>query len=424
MIVTASRTGSFFGWRVVAAAFVLGMFGWGIGFFGPPVFLSVVHEARGWPLSLVSTAVTAHFLVGAVIAANLPALHRRFGTVAVTKAGALSTAAGLVAWATVAEPWQLFAATLLSGAGWGTMSAAALNLIVSPWFVRTRPAALGMAYNGGSVGGIVFSPLWPLAIGHLGFSGAAVAVGIVTVLTIGVLAEQLFSRTPERMGLMPDGGRVAAAVPISAPDIKPLPGPLLWRDFRFLTLVAGMTFGLFAQIGTIAHLYSLLMPALGIQRAGLAMGAVTVMAIAGRSLVGWLMLPGADRRLVACAGYAFQLAGSLVFLAAAGTSGALMLLGIALFGAGFGNATSLPPLIAQLELAKEDVSRAVALAIAVAQGTYAFAPAAFGLLREIGPQVAGAAPGMFVAAAIAQGLAIAAFLAGRRHRLERAVRLE
>ena len=48
----------FYGWNVVGAAFVLAAFGWGMGFYGPPVFLSVVSAARGWPLSLVSTAVT------------------------------------------------------------------------------------------------------------------------------------------------------------------------------------------------------------------------------------------------------------------------------------------------------------------------------------------------------------------------------
>ena len=63
------------------------------------------------------------------------------------------------------------------------MSAAAINAIVSPWFVRTRPAALGMAYNGGSVGGIVFSPLWVAAIAALGFPAAAAAIGIVMALT-------------------------------------------------------------------------------------------------------------------------------------------------------------------------------------------------------------------------------------------------
>jgi hypothetical protein len=39
-----ARTRGFYGWRVVGAAFVLAVFGWGIGFYGPPVFLSVIRE--------------------------------------------------------------------------------------------------------------------------------------------------------------------------------------------------------------------------------------------------------------------------------------------------------------------------------------------------------------------------------------------
>src|SRR5216117_1393143 len=53
----------FYGWRVVAAAFVLAVFGWGVGFYGPPVFLHAVREVHGWSLPLVSAAVTAHFVV-------------------------------------------------------------------------------------------------------------------------------------------------------------------------------------------------------------------------------------------------------------------------------------------------------------------------------------------------------------------------
>ena len=189
MAATTQRSGTFYGWRVVAAAFVLAAFGWGMGFYGPPVFLSAIREARGWPLALVSTAVTVHFLVGAVVGARLPALHRRFGAAAVTKAGAVSIAVGILGWATATAPWQLFVATVLSGAGWGAMSAAAINAIVSPWFVRTRPAALAMAYNGGSIGGVIFSPLWVAAIGVLGFPLAAAAIGLVVALTMWALAD-------------------------------------------------------------------------------------------------------------------------------------------------------------------------------------------------------------------------------------------
>lgn len=409
----------FHGWRVVGAAFVVAVFGWGIGFFGPPVFLSVVQSTRGWPLALVSAAVTLHFLVGAITGANLPALHRRLGLPGVTKGGALALAAGIAGWAFAVAPWQLFAASLLTGFGWGTMSAAAINAIVSPWFVRRRPVALSMAYNGGSVGGVIFSPLWVAAIGLLGFPLAAMAVGLVMAATIWVLADRLLSRTPQQLGLTPDGEESSAqAKPIKAPDARALPGSQLWRDRRFQTLAAGMGLGLFAQVGLIAHLFSLLVPALGAQRAGLAMGLVTVVAVASRTLLGWIMPPGADRRLVACASYAAQLTGSLAFALAGGENVTLLLAGIVLFGTGFGNATSLPPLIAQVEFVEDDVPRAVALIVGIAQSGFAFAPVIFGLIRQFawgggGPQ-SGVAPALFLAAATAQSLAICALLAGRR----------
>src|SRR5205085_6875974 len=106
---TNARSGLFYGWRVVAAAFTLAVFGWGLGFYGPPVFLHAVREARGWSLALVSTAVTAHFLIGAIVVANLPKLHRGFGVPAITKAAALSLGTGITGWAVAQEPWQLFA---------------------------------------------------------------------------------------------------------------------------------------------------------------------------------------------------------------------------------------------------------------------------------------------------------------------------
>jgi MFS family permease len=417
MIADARQT-AFYGWRVVGAAFVLAVFGWGVGFFGPPVFLSVIRDTRGWPLALVSTAVSLHFLVGAVVGAKLPALHGRFGAPAVTKAGAVAMAAGIVGWAMAMEPWQLFAATVLTGLGWSAMSAAAVNALVSPWFVRARPMALGMAYNGGSLGGVVFSPLWVAAIGAVGFPLAAAAVGAVMAVTLWLLADRVFSRTPEALGQLPDGEAAGAPTPsVTSAAARPLPGALLRRDAGFLTLAAGMALGLFAQIGLVAHLFSLLVPALGPQRAGLAMGLVTALAVAGRTALGWLMPLGADRRLLACLGYALQLAGSIALIAAAGTSVPLLLVGVVLFGAGFGNATSLPPLIAQVEFVERDVARVVSLIVGISQGGYAFAPAVFGLIRAFtadADAAAGAAPAVFAAAALVQGMAIGAFLLGRR----------
>jgi hypothetical protein len=105
---------------------------WGISFYGPPIFLQALHASRGWPVSVVSGAITAHFLLGAAVVANLAALHHRFGLVAVTRAGALLTAFGLLGWAFAEAPWHLYFAVPVSGAGWAMTSGAALNAMVSP----------------------------------------------------------------------------------------------------------------------------------------------------------------------------------------------------------------------------------------------------------------------------------------------------
>lgn len=415
-LANSGRREVFYGWRVVAAVFVLATFGWGIGFYGPPIYLQTIHEVRGWSLNVVSIAVTAHFLVGAIVVANLPKLYRWFGVARVTKAGSAALAAGIAAWALAQQPWQLFAATLLSGGGWATMGAAAVNAIVAPWFVRTRPAALSLAYNGSSIGGVVFSPLWVAAIGLFGFDWAAAAIGLVMIVTIWILADLYYCKRPEQMGLAADGDPVSkSAVPReSSPPTKQL-----WRDRRFITLAAGMALGLFAQIGLLAHLFSLLAPALGAQFAGFAAGLATAAAVAGRTLVGWIMPSGADRRLVSCANSALQILGSLAFLFGAGNNVPLLILGVLLFGAGIGNTTSLPPLIAQAEFDKEDVARVVPLIVAISQATYAFAPAVFGLIRGFPSHwhamSSGAAPWLFITAALIQTSAIAALLMGRGH---------
>lgn len=400
----------FFGWKVLYATFVLAIFGWGVGFYGPPVFLHAVVQRTGWSVTLVSAAVTLHFLCGTLIVANLPRLYRRCGVPAVTLAGAVALALGVSGWARAAEPWQLFVAALFSGMGWVTLGAAAVNALIAPWFVKRRPAALGMAYNGASVGGIVFSPLWVFLIAGHGFAQAAWWVGATMVLVIALLARRVFAVTPRQLGQQPDGAPPQAP---TAAAVSSLPRvSRLWRDRAFLSLGAGMALGLFAQIGLIAHLLSLLAPLLGAQTAGIAMGLATASAIAGRSLVGWLMPPAADRRLVACLSYGAQIAGSLVLMLAVDHPWAVWL-GVLLFGAGIGNATSLPPLIAQTEFAREDAARVVPLIVAVSQGAYAFAPAVFGALRALSGH--GPHP-LFWFLAVAAGLQAAAIacLAGGR----------
>ena len=287
------------------------------------------------------------------------------------------------------------------------MGAAAVNAIIAPWFVRARPAALSMAYNGASVGGVIFSPLWVTLIVSIGFAQAAVIIGIAMVTAVVALSALAFSKSPDVLGQFPDGARpdYRGLAPL---NVAPTAGALLWRDRRFLTLAVGMASGLFAQIGLLAHLFSTMVPVFGSNAAGLLMGGATVAAIVGRTGIGWLMPGSADRRLIASASYGVQIVGCLMLLATDGENAAAMAVGVLLFGLGIGNATSLPPLIAQVKFQEADVSRVVPLIVALSQATYALAPALFGIARTISD------PAIFILAVAIQFLAVIALLAGRR----------
>ncbi|MFO1086990.1 MAG: MFS transporter [Reyranellaceae bacterium] len=263
------------GWPAVWTAFVVAVFGWGVGFYGPAVYLVTLHREQGWSISTLSAAITAHFLVSALLITRLPTLYRRLGLARVTIAGTFLAAAGVLAWTGARQPWQLVPALALSGAGWSTMSGAALNAMVAPWFDRERPKAISMAFNGASVGGLVFAPIWTGAIGSVGMPAAAASIAAAMLLAVCPLA-WLYLRHPP-----------TPAVPRNE---RPATGRELCRLALFRTLSAAFALGLFAQIGLFSHLIARLTPAAGTELAALAVSLTTLCAIFGRTLLGWFSL--------------------------------------------------------------------------------------------------------------------------------------
>jgi MFS family permease len=368
----------FFGWKVVATAFTTAVFSYGIGFYGPSVFLYALHELHGWTVTSISAAITTHFLISAAMVLLLADAHRRFGVAAVTRGAVVISGIGLLGWGLAAAPWQLFGAAVLTGTGYAATSGAAMIAMVSPWFNRGRAAALSHALNGASVGGIVFVPLWMALIGTIGFASASALVSAAMLAVVWPLAGRYLRPTPESMRLAPDGDPMepAGAQP---PTRSAALLRTLVRDQGFITLSTAFALALFAQIGLITHLVTRLAPALGDAMAASAVTLATVCAVAGRLLLAAL-IGNFDRRRVAAANLAMQACGAM--LLAFGSTLAALLTGCVLLGLGIGNLISLPPLIAQAEFHPADVPRIVGLVTALNQAAFAFAPAAFGALRD------------------------------------------
>ena len=146
------------GWKVVACAFLIAVFGWGFGFYGIGVFLAELVERRGGATSVVASAVTVLYLVGAVLIAFTGNAFARFGPRRVVLVGMSAMGAAAIGLTWVTQPWQLYIVFPLMAVGWAAMSGAALKVIVAPWFERRRGLAISIAFNGAAVGGVLLVP--------------------------------------------------------------------------------------------------------------------------------------------------------------------------------------------------------------------------------------------------------------------------
>jgi MFS family permease len=132
----------FHGWYVVGGVFLIAVWGWGLGFYGLGIYLVALGREHGWSISAVSVAITAYYLMGAVVTASVGDLMRRLGVSRTVAGGVIAMAAGVASLASITELWQLYAALAAMAVGWACMSGAAINIILAPWFERKRGVAV------------------------------------------------------------------------------------------------------------------------------------------------------------------------------------------------------------------------------------------------------------------------------------------
>jgi predicted MFS family arabinose efflux permease len=373
----SSRPPLVFGWKVVWTAFAVAVFGWAFGFYIPSALLHLLHERHGWSVATISAAISWHYLLSAGIIVYSAEIHARFGLWRVSAIGAALLALGALGWVSATESWQLFLAAIVSGAGWAATSGAAVNAMIMPWFRARRATAISLAFNGASVGGVVPVPLFIWLQGQIGLVQATIVLAGLGAATIVLLSALYLRPTLASLGLHPDGAE-SDDTPAEAAG-QPIPRAQLIRELRFATLALGFALALFAQVGLISHLVALLAPSLGTATAGWMVSVMTIMAIIGRTALGFT-IGGADRRVITVANLLIQVVG--VVLLTTTTQPVLLLLGCILFGLGVGNLVSLMPLAAYAEFQPVDVGRVVALILAINQASFSFAPGALGAVHD------------------------------------------
>ena len=360
------------GWRIVAVCFLVATFGWAFGFYGQSVYVAELHRLHGWPTSLISTATTFFYLLGALLVAFVSEAIRAFGPRNCLLAGVFAIASAAALIGQVTAPWQLYAVNALLAFGWAGTSLGIITNTLGLWFDKKRGMAISLALNGASFGGIVGVPLMVAAIGSFGFSGAMLVAAVVTVVLLVPVILILVGRPPDRIGAVAPS---AAADAPSATRIR----AQAFRDIAFLSVSIAFALVLFAQVGFIVHLISFLDPVIGRERAAVAVALMTAMAVIGRVLFS-TVIDRLNQRLASAISFISQAVALTVIINL--QNDIALMAACALFGFSVGNLITLPALIVQREFDPRSFGVLVSLITAINQITYAFGPGVIGLLRD------------------------------------------
>ena len=380
------------GWRVVFACFLSAVFAWGFGFYAHGIYLVELQKACGWSTGLISSIITGHYVLGALLLPQIARAIGRFGARWVFLGGLGITAAALLLLPSVTEPWQLAVLYAAMAPGWNATSVAPIAATIGQWFDTRRGLALNLALSGATVAGLVVAPTLLAIIPRLGFANAERLL-VVAGLAVAGTAVLLFVRR---------GPLAAKPVATARSTLAPL------KRWHFWSISAPFAFVLMSQVGFLTHLVPMIAGRSTVDP-GLAVGINALMALVGRVVLGFVIDRLEPRRASALS-FLVQVA-AIAVLARAEQPGVIYA-ACAIYGFSVGNNITLSPLIIQREFAAGDFPAIVALSTAVVQILYAFGPGLLGLLRD-----ASGGYGVPLAVCLALNLAASAVVLRRPHRI-------
>jgi MFS family permease len=209
----------FYGWRIVAVAFVTNFIAVGLVFYSYGVFFKALAAEFGGSRFGVAAGLAIMNVAISVIAPFLGHAFDRSSMRHIICLGALLSAVGFFVASQIDALWQFYVVMgtflALGVAALGPLAGATL---VANWFTERRGMALGIAGMGISASGFAMAPAATLLIGAIGWRDTFLVYGVVPLLVVIPLAWLVVVNRPERMGLRPDGAPDPGAAAASGGD--------------------------------------------------------------------------------------------------------------------------------------------------------------------------------------------------------------
>jgi len=198
----------FYGWYIVA-----------VGFFAQivfafhlsstlSVFLKPLTEDLAVSRGLFSLLRSGEIIIGAVMAPFIGAWLDRYGVRWLMAGGALLAGMGFILLSQVTAFWQfLLIRWLLVTTGGAFISSMVISVTIARWFVRKRGRAIAMATLGQGISKVSIPLVAAALFIFLGWRHTWSVFGIMTIVLVIFPAIVFMRRSPEEIGLYPDGIR-------------------------------------------------------------------------------------------------------------------------------------------------------------------------------------------------------------------------
>ena len=282
----------FYGWWIVVAAFLNLFFAVGIIFYGFPVFYPAFVESLGF----TRAQVTQGFLLGFLLA-GLPfgllagAVIDRIGARWVILSGAGLVGISLVLMGSMTRLWHYELFCIMEVMGYVLAGPIANQVLVARWFRVRRGRAMGYAYLGLGLGGVVSPLLVHSLMRSFGWRHALEVVGLLILVVLLPVGVGITRSTPAEMGLLPDGAESSGLrEEKNSATVAPASGVgAAVRTANFWLILAGSTL-VMGAIGTVPQHFILFLKDQGYSAATASryLTALLASSLGGRVVVGYL----------------------------------------------------------------------------------------------------------------------------------------
>lgn len=215
--IAALRKRVFYGWWIVGAG-SFSMFAGGLHNQGFSVFFIPIRQSLHISSATAALIFSAARLEGGLEAPIAGKLIDRFGSRKMLAVGASLAGLGYILLGLFARDfWSFFLIyTLVISTGFSAGFFSAIMAAYNTWFRRYRGIVFGTLHASIRAGAFVLVPIVSFLVLNLGWEKAAVVSGVI-ILCVTLPSSLVFRRSPESMGLLPDGDRSAAGPPRQTP---------------------------------------------------------------------------------------------------------------------------------------------------------------------------------------------------------------